>query len=125
MFLQLKGDEKTTFVGLLVPLITMAKKSNSTGQITALERVVFGLPRNDDSHDHLEHTAATAATVLSVDVNSTAPTPSLTNGLNSPQSTSPTSVSAGAVAEAHDDSVQKLVDTTIVPTGPRVRVREM
>jgi mRNA-binding protein PUF3 len=128
MFLQLKGEEKTAFVDLLVPLISMAKKSNSTRQITALERVIFGPSRNDGSHDHFEHAsmaATAAATALSVDVNSAAPTPSLTNGLNSPQSTSPTSVSAGAVAEVHADPAHKLGGGTTAPTGPEVRVQEM
>jgi len=119
MYLQLQDAERTAFVGLLIPLISMAKKSSLTRQIAALERVIFGPGRGTGLTERAAEQRATALSVdvNSADANSAAPTPSLTNGLNSPQSTSPTSVCVA--------SVQNLCDDKGEPAGPEVRVQEM
>jgi len=134
MYLQLKGDEKTAFVDLLVPLISHAKRTNATRQITALERVIFGPSKAAPNHvlsrdrgDHAAPSSVHAATLL-VDVQSAVPTPSLTNGLNSPQSVSPTSVGGNAGVETRSGGAlvaQKPVQGDLEPAGPQVHVQEM
>jgi len=134
LYIQLEGDERARFVGMLVPLISLAKRTNATRQITALERVIFGpgcgsmAGIGGHHHTHVMHgvqvpdsMAASSAHSLVVDVNSAAPTPSLTN---SPQSSSPTSL--GATADGVNEGLaEKLAQTHLHLSGPEVQVEEM
>lgn len=88
----LEGPDRESFIEEMRPHFANLKKYSTGRQITALDRLMSA------------SSAATSPTTpnLLVDVNSAAPTPSLTMEQNSPQSSSPPSTNA-SVEESMDE----------------------
>ncbi|KAH8683378.1 armadillo-type protein [Tricladium varicosporioides] len=86
---QLKAADREAFIENMKPQLTQLKKFTYGKQITAIEKLIFTGPGPQPYG-----TVAPTAQVMPIEINSSAPTPMLTNGQNSPQSSLPsTSVS--------------------------------
>ncbi|KAI0115354.1 ARM repeat-containing protein [Daldinia grandis] len=94
----LEGPDRESFIEEMRPHFANLKKYSTGRQITALDRLMSAS----------SSTAATSPTTpnLLVDVNSAAPTPSLTMEQNSPQSSSPPSTNA-SIEESMDEKNSK------------------
>ncbi|KAG9246362.1 armadillo-type protein [Calycina marina] len=82
---QLKGEERDAFIEDMKPQLIALKKYNFGKQIAAIERLVFTGP---PAYTTPTLTRAPSSPSAPVDISSNAPTPLLTNGQNSPQSSS-------------------------------------
>jgi len=88
---QLKGAERDAFVEDMKPQLISLKKYNYGKQIAAIEKLIFTGPQPYMTPSSI---MAPTTQTLPIEITSSAPTPMLTNGQNSPQSSLPsTSVS--------------------------------
>lgn len=108
---QLKGSERDGFVEEMKPQLLMLKKYNYGKQIAAIEKLIFtGTP-----------TYITPSSVLPsnqtmpIEISSNAPTPMLTNGQNSPQSSSLPSTNVSTIDDAPDNGKPLEIDGKTCP----------
>lgn len=97
---QLKGAEREAFVEDIKPQLLQLKKYNFGKQIAAIEKLIFTGPQ--PSYGMTPSSVAPNAQSMPIEINSSAPTPSLTNGQNSPQSSSLPSTSVSTIDEPVD-----------------------
>ncbi|KAK7418858.1 mRNA binding protein puf3 [Neonectria punicea] len=103
---QLEGNERELLVEEIKPQYFSLKKSGTSRQLQALEKLL-GLTSGS---------TVTKTGPNGLQLDSSAPTPSLTNETNSPQSSSPPSTSASAVGVPADDGAIKNPATqTVTP----------
>jgi mRNA-binding protein PUF3 len=81
---QLKGAEREAFVEDMKPQLLQLKKYNYGKQIAAIEKLIFTGPQSYMASSMI----GPATQTMPIEINSSAPTPMLTNGQNSPQSSS-------------------------------------
>ncbi|ESZ99333.1 hypothetical protein SBOR_0281 [Sclerotinia borealis F-4128] len=101
---QLKGAERAAFVEDLKPQLLALKKYNYGKQIAAIEKLIYG---QDDSQQSFvtPPTGPTPGThTQPMEINSSAPTPLLTNGQNSPQSSSLPSANVSTIDDPTDSA---------------------
>ncbi|KAN0103017.1 ARM repeat-containing protein [Hyaloscypha variabilis] len=95
---QLKGAERDAFVEDMKPQLLQLKKYNYGKQIAAIEKLIFTGPQ--------PYIAPSLPTPISqtmpIEINSNAPTPMLTNGQNSPQSSSLPSTNVSTIDDPTD-----------------------
>jgi mRNA-binding protein PUF3 len=96
---QLKGPERDAFVEDMKPQLISLKKYNYGKQIAAIEKLIFTGPQPCTP-------SVTSPTTqsLPIEINSNAPTPMLTNGQNSPQSSSLPSASVSTIEDPNENS---------------------
>ena len=82
---QLKGGERDSFVEDMKPQLISLKKYNYGKQIAAIEKLIFTGPQPYITPSSV---IAPSTQTMPIEINSSAPTPMLTNGQNSPQSSS-------------------------------------
>ncbi|RDL35132.1 ARM repeat-containing protein [Venustampulla echinocandica] len=97
LLLQLKGAERDAVVEQMKPQLAQLKKFNYGKQITAIEKLIFTGPPPYPTPSSTSHT-------MPIEINSSAPTPMLTNGQNSPQSCSLPSASASTIDDPTDST---------------------
>lgn len=85
---KLKGDEHDAFVEDMKPQLAALKKYNFGKQIAAIEKLIYPPPPNQILNRMAPSSIAPPTQPASMEINSSAPTPLLTNGQNSPQSSS-------------------------------------
>jgi mRNA-binding protein PUF3 len=93
---QLKGSERDEFVEEMKPQLLMLKKYNYGKQIAAIEKLIFTGPPT-----YITPSSVMVPT-MPIEINSSAPTPMLTNGQNSPQSSLP-SASVSTIDDAAEN----------------------
>jgi len=95
---QLKGAERDAFVEDMKPQLLQLKKYNYGKQIAAIEKLIFTGPQ--------PYIAPSLPTPISqtmpIEINSNAPTPMLTNGQNSPESSSLPSTNVSTIDDPTD-----------------------
>jgi mRNA-binding protein PUF3 len=97
---QLKGEERDNFVEDMKPQLIQLKKYNYGKQIAAIEKLIFtGLPPYN-----INPAAPTAIQTMPIEITSSAPTPMLTNGQNSPQSSSLPSTNVSMIDDPSDST---------------------
>jgi mRNA-binding protein PUF3 len=106
---QLKGAEREAFVEDMKPQLISLKKYNYGKQIAAIEKLIFTGPQ---PYMTLSSVAAPTTQTLPIEIGSAAPTPMLTMGQNSPQSSSLPSTNVSTV----DDSTESAEKTNISMT---------
>lgn len=97
---QLKGAERDAFVEDMKPQLVQLKKYNYGKQIAAIEKLIYISPDPCINPSELvgpNHT-------MPMEINSSAPTPMLTNGQNSPQSSSLPSTSVSTIDDPTDSN---------------------
>ena len=106
---QLKGDEKEGFIGDIKDQFPYLKKTGSTRQIQALEKVIDtnGPARKNSSANPTDATS----------------TPSLTNGTHS-SSSSPPSTHASAVSMPAEEGPKRAVSSSVADVVPQVQETE-
>ncbi|CZT05919.1 related to RNA-binding protein pumilio [Rhynchosporium graminicola] len=102
---QLKGADRDRFVEDLKPQLTQLKKYSYGKQLVAIEKVVQEQPL----HPSKSPTSFVAAR-MPIEIDSSAPTPTLTNGQNSPQSSSLPSTNASTIEDSTDVALKSPVD---------------
>lgn len=100
---QLKGAERDDFVEEMKPQLLMLKKYNYGKQIAAIEKLIFNGPPT-----YITPSSVMVPT-MPIEINSSAPTPLLTDGQNSPQSSSLPSTNVSTIDDTADNS--KAVET--------------
>lgn len=95
---QLKGAERDGFVEDLKPQLVQLKKYNYGKQIAAIEKLIFTGP----SPSYLPASITPTTKTMPIEINSTAATPMLTNGQNSPQSSSLPSTNVSTIEDSTD-----------------------
>ncbi len=95
---QLKGSERDGFVEDLKPQLIQLKKYNYGKQIAAIEKLIFTGP----APSYIPASIAPTPQTLPIEINSTAATPMLTNGQNSPQSSSLPSTNVSTIEDSAD-----------------------
>ncbi len=83
------------------PQLLQLKKFNFGKQIAAIEKLIFTGPQPSFITSSVIPTAARA---MPIEINSNAPTPMLTNGHNSPQSSSLSSTSISTIDDPSDSA---------------------
>ncbi|QSZ36031.1 hypothetical protein DSL72_007155 [Monilinia vaccinii-corymbosi] len=101
---QLKGAERTTFIDDLKPQLLALKKYNYGKQIAAIEKLIFGQDDSQNSFASSPTVATPGAYTQPMEINSSAPTPLLTNGQNSPQSSSLPSANVSTIDDPADSA---------------------
>jgi mRNA-binding protein PUF3 len=91
---QLKGEERDAFVEDMKPQLISLKKYNYGKQIAAIEKLIFTGPQ---AYMAPSSVMAPSTQTMSIEINSSAPTPMLTDGQNSPQSSSLPSTSVSTI----------------------------
>lgn len=91
---QLKGAEREAFVEDMKPQLISLKKYNYGKQIAAIEKLIFTGPQ---SYITPSSVMTPTTQTMPIEINSSAPTPMLTNGQNSPQSSSLPSTSVSTI----------------------------
>jgi mRNA-binding protein PUF3 len=104
---QLKGAEREAFVEDMKPQLISLKKYNYGKQIAAIEKLIFIGPQPYITPSSI---VAPATQTMPIEISSSAPTPMLTNGQNSPQSSSLPSTSVSTI----DDPTESPSGKTIV-----------
>jgi mRNA-binding protein PUF3 len=89
---QLKGEEKDIFVEDMKPQLISLKKYNYGKQIAAIEKLIFTGPNT-----YITPSSVMAPHTMPIEINSSAATPLLTDGQNSPQSSSLPSTSVSTI----------------------------
>ena len=115
---QLKGEERDAFIEDMKPQLISLKKYNYGKQIAAIEKLIFTGP-----HPYTTPTSALVPSAPSVpiEIASNAPTPLLTNGQNSPQSSSLPSTSVSTIDEPADStSVSRKTSDVVEKALPEV-----
>lgn len=97
----MKGAERGAFVEDLKPQLLALKKYNYGKQIAAIEKLIYGQDDPQQPYTTSPTGPTSGASTQSIEGNSSAPTPLLTNGQNSPQSSSLPSANVSTI----DDSV--------------------
>ncbi|KAL2068126.1 hypothetical protein VTL71DRAFT_16224 [Oculimacula yallundae] len=115
---QLKGADRDRFVEDLKPQLTQLKKYSYGKQLSAIEKVVTEPPLTSQSSP----TSAVAPT-MPIEIDSSAPTPALTNGQNSPQSSSLPSTNVSTIEDPIDVTSKSPVDDS--KTNPEVAVKDL
>jgi mRNA-binding protein PUF3 len=101
---QLKGAEREAFVESLKPHLLQLKKYNYGKQIMAIEKLIFTGPPT-----YITPASVTPATqAFPIEIASNAPTPTLTNGQNSPQSSSLPSTNVSTIEEPSDSTCKPI-----------------
>lgn len=117
--MQLQGEERDAFVENMKPQLISLKKYNFGKQIAAIEKLIYPEPPNGPSGQGQGHHMTPSSMIppsltqtmpMSIEIGSSAaPTPLLTNGQNSPQSSSlPSDIDV-------IDSAEKAVDEKVCP----------
>jgi mRNA-binding protein PUF3 len=107
---QLKGPEREEFVEHVRPQLIQLKKYNYGKQLLAIEKLISLGP---------QYSAAQSSIITSnnqtmpIEINSNAPTPMLTNGQNSPQSSSLPSTNVSTIDDPAD--VGKMLEISSKP----------
>ncbi|KAF7875133.1 hypothetical protein EAF04_002305 [Stromatinia cepivora] len=101
---QLKGAERLAFVEDLKPQLLALKKYNYGKQIAAIEKLIYGQDDSQQSYVTSPTGTASGAHTQSMEMNSSAPTPLLTNGQNSPQSSSLPSANVSTIDDPTDSA---------------------
>jgi mRNA-binding protein PUF3 len=111
---QLKGDEHDAFVEDMKPQLLQLKKYNYGKQIAAIEKLIFTGPQQQFAP---ASTTASAIQTMPIEITSSAPTPMLTNGQNSPQSSSLPSTNVSMIDDPSDSTSSggKSVDANETP----------
>ncbi|KAI5926421.1 armadillo-type protein [Camillea tinctor] len=97
----LDGPDRESFVEEMRPQFANLKKMSTGRQVLALERLMSATAGANSTNNANGGTPSTPS--LLVDVNSTAPTPSLTMEQNSPQSSSPPSTNISTLDESVEE----------------------
>lgn len=100
---QLKGAERVAFVEDLKPQLLALKKYNYGKQIAAIEKLIFGQDDTQNSSG-TSPIGPSGAHTQPMEINSSAPTPLLTNGQNSPQSSSLPSANVSTIDDSADSA---------------------
>ncbi|KUJ11746.1 ARM repeat-containing protein [Mollisia scopiformis] len=104
---QLKGSERDAFVEEMKPQLLMLKKYNYGKQIAAIEKLIFnGTP----AYNITPSSVMPSNHTMPIEISSSAPTPMLTNGQNSPQSSSLPSTNVSTIDDAPDNSKPLEID---------------
>lgn len=99
---QLKGAERDAFVEDMKPQLLQLKKYNYGKQIAAIEKLIFTGLQPYMTHPSL---VTPASQTQPIEINSNAPTPMLTNGQNSPQSSSLPSTNVSTIEDSTDGPI--------------------
>lgn len=99
---QLKGAERDAFVEDMKPQLISLKKYNYGKQIAAIEKLIFTGPQQAYITPSSVMTPASQTTPI--EIGSSTPTPMLTNGQNSPQSSSLPSTSVSTIDDPSDST---------------------
>ena len=115
---QLKGAEREAFVEDMKPQLVSLKRFNYGKQIAAIEKLIFNGPPPYTSAPSIN---APTAQTMPIEINSSAATPMLTNGQNSPQSSSLPSTNVSTIEEpAENASACKTIAEINEKAGPEV-----
>ena len=98
---QLKGAEREAFVEDMKPQLVSLKRYNYGKQIAAIEKLIFTGPAPYTSAPSIN---APAGQTLPIEISSSAATPLLTNGQNSPQSSSLPSTNVSTIEEPAENA---------------------
>lgn len=99
---QLKGAERDAFVEDMKPQLLQLKKYNYGKQIAAIEKLIFTGPQPYITPSSL---GTPISQTMPIEINSNAPTPMLTNGQNSPQSSSLPSTNVSTIEDPTDGPI--------------------
>lgn len=116
---QLKGAEREELVDHLKPQFLQLKKYNYGKQVLAIEKLISPGPVPSDM---TPPSVTPSSRTMPIEINSTAPTPMLTNGQNSPQSSSLPSTTVSTVEDSAD--VGKMLEISSKPC-PEVVINGM
>jgi mRNA-binding protein PUF3 len=94
------------------PQLLQLKKYNFGKQILAIEKLIFTGPQ-PPSYSMTPSSVTPNTQTMPIEINSTLPTPSLTNGQNSPQSSSLPSTSVSTIDEPVD--IGKMIEINTKP----------
>jgi mRNA-binding protein PUF3 len=97
---QLKGEERDNFVEDMKPQLIQLKKYNYGKQIAAIEKLIFTGP---PPYNNIP-AGPSAIQTMPIEITSSAPTPMLTNGQNSPQSSSLPSTNVSTIDDPSDST---------------------
>jgi mRNA-binding protein PUF3 len=101
---QLKGAEREAFVEDMKPQLIQLKKYNYGKQIVAIEKLIFTGPQPYNTSAPVSTTQT-----MPIEINSSAATPMLTNGQNSPQSSSLPSTNVSTIDDPTDSTSGKTI----------------
>ncbi|KAI1501005.1 armadillo-type protein [Biscogniauxia marginata] len=118
----LDGPDRESFIEEMRPQFATLKKMSTGRQILALERLM-SVTGGPNSASNTNVGTPTTPSLL-VDVNSTAPTPSLTMEQNSPQSSSPPSTNVSTLEESVEEKKVAKDPRLDSQHGPVVHVEE-
>jgi mRNA-binding protein PUF3 len=93
---QLKGAERDAFVEDMKPQLLQLKKYNYGKQIAAIEKLIF---TGTQSYMTPSSVLTPGSQTMPIEISSSAATPMLTNGQNSPQSSSLPSTNVSTIEE--------------------------
>ena len=94
---QLKGAERDTFVEDMKPQLISLKKYNYGKQIAAIEKLIFTGPQ-----PFVPAVNSATSELQLIEINSSAATPMLTDGQNSPESSSLPSTNASTIDDPNE-----------------------
>jgi len=115
---QLKGEERDAFIEDMKPQLISLKKYNYGKQIAAIEKLIFTGPH---AYTSPASVLVPSAPSVPIEISSNAPTPLLTNGQNSPQSSSVPSTSVSTIDEPADStSVSRKASVVVEKALPEV-----
>ena len=98
---QLKGAERDAFVEDMKPQLISLKKYNYGKQIAAIEKLIFTGPQ---AYIGPSSVLSPTNQTLPMEISSSAPTPMLTNGQNSPQSSSLPSTNVSTIDDPNEST---------------------
>lgn len=96
---QLKGAERDAFVEDMKPQLISLKKYNYGKQIAAIEKLIF-----TGTQPYMSSVISPTTQTLPIEIKSSAPTPMLTNGQNSPQSSSLPSTNVSTIDDPNEST---------------------
>lgn len=108
---QLKGAEREAFIEDMKPQLLSLKRYNYGKQIAAIEKLIFTGPQSYAAPSAI---ASPTNHTMPIEINSSEATPMLTNGQNSPQSSSLPSTSVSTIDEATEEASSCKTMTEIV-----------
>ncbi|KAI2468561.1 ARM repeat-containing protein [Annulohypoxylon bovei var. microspora] len=117
----LEGPDRDSFIEEMRPHFANLKKYSTGRQITALDRLMSASSVGPGGPGFATASGSPTTPSLLVEVNSSAPTPSLTMEQNSPESSSPPSTNSG-LEESLDEKNSKA--STLSQSGRTVQVNE-
>jgi len=123
---QLEGEEREAFVEHMKPQLVTLKKYNYGKQIAAIEKLIFVAPTGPSASQLtpssvITHNSQTQPIEIG-SVSSAAPTPMLTNGQNSPQSSSLPSTNVSTIEDPTDSAstgktASDIADQAVIVNG--------